>query len=177
MPWTCTQTADVCKRQGRHKSFLWVAQQQLFTSTPTVASNAIDQSRMAEEAGVAHPSTLDLSIALASCLLQLAYPGHRMRLSLTSYILATLLKQTQYHTVFFGQFAAFLVLVGILTCFYAAVATIMIINTRIAIATVRKDIDEIKVINTGTKSETLALKNETTRWKEKRKVLSSILTE
>ena len=94
-----------------------------------------------------------------------------MRLSLTSYILATLLKQTQYHAVFFGQFAAFLVLVDILTCLYSAVATIMIVNTRIAIATVRKDIEEIKVINAGTKSEILALKNEMNKMEREKKSL------
>lgn len=126
---------------------------------------------MAEDAGMPHLSTLDLSIALASCLLQLAYPGHRIRLSLTSYILATLLKQTRYHTILFGQLTAFLVLVDILTCFYAAVATMMIVNMRIAIATVRKDIEEIKMINTGTKSEILALKDEMNKMEREKESL------
>ena len=115
---------------------------------------------MAEEAEIPHPSTFDLSVALASCLLQLAFPEHGIKLSLSSYILAALLKQTQYHAVFFGQFAAFLVFMEILTCFYRAFATLMLANTRAINDRMRTEINKIQVINKGIRSEILAMKNE-----------------
>ena len=126
---------------------------------------------MTEATETSQPGTFDLSVALASCLLQVAYPEHGMILSLIGYILATLLKQTQYHTELFDQFSAFLVLMDIFYCCYRGFVAMAILNTRTTINLMRKDMRRMETINTDLEVKMLALEKEVNRMEKKNESL------